>query len=450
MKETTRPPLSEREQEILDLLATGATNQEIARALHISPNTVKVHLRNIYAKLDVMNRSEAILVGLQKGLVSIPGVPSPPHLEPLSAPSAMPVRMPRLQFVLLLAAILGLGLVAFLLIPPLSQQQATATGMEDVIFSDVGQAGSGLPTRRTLPRWVPQTPLDVPLSRMAVATWQGRIFCFGGETPNGVVAATRIYVPQRGAWGRGAAKPTPVSNAQAAVIGSRIYVFGGTDAAFHPTKVVEIYDPANDTWTRGTPLPHPLAGYALAVWKGKVFLFGGWDGRHYLSSAYEYLPAQDRWQILPPMDAPRAFATASLLDNVIYLVGGYDGQVDTADVWTFNPGALEAGENPWAQVESMLAPRGGAASAVLTRSLYIIGGGISLPADGAERYDPTTNTWARMETPYGPNWRDMGVAVIGGDILTVGGWAGVHLPFVEKYRASFRNFIPYGPVNQGD
>lgn len=52
-------PLSEREQEVLSLIATGSTNKEIANRLHLSPHTVKEHTSAIYRKLGVRNRAEA-------------------------------------------------------------------------------------------------------------------------------------------------------------------------------------------------------------------------------------------------------------------------------------------------------------------------------------------------------------------------------------------------------
>lgn len=52
--------LSPRECEILELLASGASNKELARRLGISPNTVKTHLARVYEKLEVQRRVQAI------------------------------------------------------------------------------------------------------------------------------------------------------------------------------------------------------------------------------------------------------------------------------------------------------------------------------------------------------------------------------------------------------
>jgi len=53
-------PLSEREQEVLNLLALGHTNKEVAQKMNVSPLTVKTHIFNIYQKLHVSTRIEAI------------------------------------------------------------------------------------------------------------------------------------------------------------------------------------------------------------------------------------------------------------------------------------------------------------------------------------------------------------------------------------------------------
>jgi LuxR family maltose regulon positive regulatory protein len=62
-------PLSLRELEVLQLIALGRTNQEIARQLIISPGTVKAHTASIYRKLDVVNRTEAAARARQLGIL---------------------------------------------------------------------------------------------------------------------------------------------------------------------------------------------------------------------------------------------------------------------------------------------------------------------------------------------------------------------------------------------
>ncbi len=68
-------PLSAREREVLRLIAAGLSNQDVATRLYLSPHTVKVHARNIYAKLGVTSRMQAAATGKALGLVPEP--PSP-------------------------------------------------------------------------------------------------------------------------------------------------------------------------------------------------------------------------------------------------------------------------------------------------------------------------------------------------------------------------------------
>ena len=64
--------LTMREQEVLGLVAEGATNKEIAKSLNVSIHTVKSHMRKILAKLHLEKRQEAVLYAKQEGLIHPP------------------------------------------------------------------------------------------------------------------------------------------------------------------------------------------------------------------------------------------------------------------------------------------------------------------------------------------------------------------------------------------
>jgi DNA-binding NarL/FixJ family response regulator len=63
-------PLSEREREVLSLMASGATNREIAERLYLSPHTVKEHTSSLYRKLQARNRAEAVQRAERLGLTA--------------------------------------------------------------------------------------------------------------------------------------------------------------------------------------------------------------------------------------------------------------------------------------------------------------------------------------------------------------------------------------------
>ncbi|MGA7913266.1 MAG: response regulator transcription factor [Candidatus Dormiibacterota bacterium] len=63
------PVLNERQTQILRLISEGYSNKEIARRVHLSENTVKSHVQDIFAKLDVRNRVEAAITAARQGLI---------------------------------------------------------------------------------------------------------------------------------------------------------------------------------------------------------------------------------------------------------------------------------------------------------------------------------------------------------------------------------------------
>ena len=62
--------LTGREKEILVLVSKGCSNAEIGDILHLSPNTVKNHLKNLFGALGAADRAEAVAIGLRRGLIS--------------------------------------------------------------------------------------------------------------------------------------------------------------------------------------------------------------------------------------------------------------------------------------------------------------------------------------------------------------------------------------------
>lgn len=69
LRSPAREPLSQREIEVLTLIARGCTNRETATRLFISEATVKTHLLHAYAKLGVRDRASAVATAIEQGLI---------------------------------------------------------------------------------------------------------------------------------------------------------------------------------------------------------------------------------------------------------------------------------------------------------------------------------------------------------------------------------------------
>jgi DNA-binding CsgD family transcriptional regulator/N-acetylneuraminic acid mutarotase len=431
--------LTERELEIVRAVATGATNQQIARDLVISVNTVKVHLKNIFVKLDIQSRTEVALYAVKEGLVEME---RPARAEDQLGVEAAPVARepisPRKRVFLVATVIFAAMLV---LLPRVEMSSVPATGNE---FLDEGASAAQGGTPAQLQRWDSLAPLPTPRSRLAAVYYHGRILLIGGDTSAGTTGAVDEYDPPTNSWRARADKPTPVTNVGAALMGGKVYVPGGYSSEEGVVARLEIYDPEADSWEAGAPMPVRLCAYAISAVEEKLYVFGGWDGSAYVASTLEYDLTTETWSENTPMSSPRGFASAGVIDGKIYVVGGYDGQREFATVEEYDP-SQEGLADPWRQRTPMSMRRGGLGVATIAGSLYAIGGGWNRYLAFNERYDPRSDQWSALETPVSGQWRNL--AVVAGDtgIYALGGWRGDFLDANYEYQALFTYYLPEVP-----
>lgn len=445
-------PLSEREIEVLKLVATGATNQQIARALVISPNTVKVHLRNIFEKLTVQSRTEATMEAVRRGWVPVGSAVLPAGVavsapdEVAAAPPVVvnlpvaPLRPPlatwQRAYMLIVLVVVALAALA----PAWWQRRSQAAPV--TMFSDVGQPQVALAPLAEVAPWMSGALLPVPRSRLALTTDGQRIYAIGGETADGVTGRVDVYDPQTNGWLPGARKLTPVSNAGAAVLDGRVYVPGGIAATGGATNVLEVYDPRADSWAPRALLPVPLAAYGLAALDGKLYLFGGWDGASYRAETRIYDPTADQWTLGTPLPTPRAFLGAAAVDKTLYVAGGFDGKQELAEVLALDPHAEDEIARAWRLRAALDQPRAGHGLVAVGARLYAIGGGWRTPLAFNEQYDVRLDAWSRIGTPVVGQWRNLGLVAYQQRLFAVGGWAGAYLDVNQQYQALYRQLLP--------
>ena len=398
-------PLSEREQEILNLVATGATNQQIARELRISINTVKVHLRNVFSKLEVESRTEATMWAVQQGLVVVAGSrQGEPEEAPLetdttgidSAEQLPVVPIPLWKRIFFIATASALLLLA--LIPPLLHGPGVESAPPSNVFTDQDSSNEDNSLSPTS-RWSSRARMLSPRARLAATAFDGWVYTIGGDTGDGVSSEVEAYDPNSNTWQLGESKPTATSNIGAVAIDDLIYVPGGILSDGRVTDVMEAYDPAKDEWTKLSPVPSPICAYAIAAVEDKIYLFGGWDGESYLDTLHIYDVATDTWSEGTSMPVPRAFAGAAVLRDRVYVIGGYDEDQEYAVCQEYNPGMEGASRSPWRERRPMSLPRGGLAVATVGDSLFAIGGGWQHYLAYNERYDPRRRHLVQLRKP---------------------------------------------------
>jgi DNA-binding CsgD family transcriptional regulator len=475
-----KEPLTERELEVVRLVARGISNKEIAAQLHVSPNTVRVHLRNIFAKLEAQSRTEVTMIAVRNGWVAIPAqaasalpndgadamVPQAPALlqpdsraasaelaavataqvlpssaQPVPvAPNPEPLPSPTLwQRV---ASILTLGAIAVLVVALWQRPPAEASFSPTDLAPADGGANMAPVTSPVEPsRWHPRASIRTARARPAVAVAKGKIYVIGGEVNRAPSSETLVYDPQLDSWQEIAGKPTPVMNTHAAVIGNTLYVPGGTTAGSTATDRVEALDLQTGEWKVVPPLPRPVTGHAVVAFADRLYVIGGRTLDGFSNATFAFDARSGQWSSLAPIPTLRSQLGAAVINERIYAVGGYDGKREHT---TCEYLRVSSGE--WFSCAPMTIPRGGFGLAQVGSALYAVGGGLSGFVGFNERYDPGTDRWTPFEMPEPRmgDWRYVGIAALPTAFYAIGGSTrGVPLSDNYVYEVlNNRTFLP--------
>jgi N-acetylneuraminic acid mutarotase len=210
------------------------------------------------------------------------------------------------------------------------------------------------------------------------------------------------FDPAKNVWETMTAKPTAVTDVQAALLGEKIYLPGGRQANGRSLAILEVYDPRENTWEQKAPVPVPVSAYALVSFEGRLYLFGGKNGEDYFTSVYIYHPEEDRWSEGSPMESPCAYAGAAVVGGKIHVIGGYDGKHALKLNRAYIPTRDEAGESPWERYAPLDQGRYAMGITNLVSTIYLTGGldENNQPADPLTlRFVAQVNQWSPFEAP---------------------------------------------------
>jgi len=437
--------LSEREHEILRLVATGASNKQIAQQLVISPNTVKVHLRNIFSKIGAASRTEAALYAMREGLVQIavvetgdratpaPTTDNPPAIPPVSSETLSTARVaaPAARGLPRWAGLGGLLIVALviLVVILLTQPKPAAAPLVS------------LPTRA--PQWQSRAEMPTVRSGMAATAYADQAYLMGGEGPTGITGANERYDPASNSWTALANMPAAAADVAGAAIGGLIYVPGGRLVSDEITSTLQVYDPRQDLWEQKAPLPLPLSAYALAVYEGKLYVFGGWTGDAFVNSVFVYDPLSNQWSIHAAMPTARGFSGAALAAGKIFVMGGTAGGAALTVNEAFSPDAEAGGGTAWAAVAPIPSGRAKAGVASVADIVHVVGGDGVTGLQTALEYLPQLDQWKEIESPRTQPWSRMGLVAIGTNLYAFGGLAGQSITGAQwTYQALYTIAVP--------
>lgn len=222
-----------------------------------------------------------------------------------------------------------------------------------------------------------------------------RIYAIGGfnERCGGRLRVVERYDPEHNVWSQTNALPAARDGLGAVVLGSRVYVVGGSNSHYEAVDTVERYDPFRGVWEFAAPLSTARRALAVVELDGKAYALGGHDDTETVGLVERYDPETRMWDTIADMPTPRWYLAAVAYGGKVYAVGGADedlSPLNTVECYDHRDGV-------WRTLSQMPTARGALTMVVLGGKLYALGGGaLDGPLATAERYDPETDEWEEV------------------------------------------------------
>lgn len=465
--------LSDRELEILKLVATGQSNQQIANVLGISVNTVKVHLRNVFGKIGVASRTEASMYAVRSGIVRVdhhgqagvldfaaPGTEvalAEPHEDVSTQADVPPDNLDQID-----------GGIVQHLPNVVAEIEPSATSSASEIVSKADDVASIGPIDAASNTFRTSEAVIAPDTRLVEAERKvrrrGRFrFAYVGVllalivVVGGAWIAVQLFRPRvpdvpavavpdaadQARWKTLSALPTPRAAFAIVSVADQMYIIGGENQT-GVLSSVERYDVRVGRWAELSQKPTPTTDIQAVVLGGKVYVPGGRTRSSTVTDVFErYDPRSEQWEQLPKLPAPRSGYALAALEGKIYLFGGWDGSTYRKEVFEYDPDQAR-----WRPLPDMPTARAFADAAVVPDGIYVLGGENETgPLRSNEVYIPAQEAaqpWAR-KTPLPQPRSRFGTAVALRTIHVIGGASGA-VPI--RYNVGTDSWESFAPAPQ--
>jgi non-specific serine/threonine protein kinase len=277
-------------------------------------------------------------------------------------------------------------------------------------------SGPAPPSGSTSP-WRKLSPVPTPRTEIGAVLMGGRIFVMGGFNAAGVTVPTvEAYNIATDRWSARRAMPLAVNHPMAAAGDDTIYLVGGHTQEGPPTDRAFAF--ANGGWEELPRMPEPRAAGGAAVVDGLLYVVAGIGLEGHATRTLVYDIEAERWSVAAGVGVPRDHLGVTATEGVVYAVGG------RTEAFVGNLGASEAydpGVDSWQGLPEMPTPRGGIAAAAAGGLVVALGGEQEGGTfDEAEAYDVASGAW-RSLPPMPTSRHGLGVVSDGSTIYAVAG-----------------------------